>query len=90
MFNLGFLNEYFVDNILDKQDLICLHTIKWSQFMIFLVQPCLCQEEQNVIHFDVLEQIAQTIHIEKYLSAESEISPFRVSHGISADNVLSS
>ena len=29
------LNEYFVDNILDKQVLICLQRIKWFQFFIF-------------------------------------------------------
>ena len=28
MFNLRFLHKYFVDNILDKQHLICLHMIK--------------------------------------------------------------
>ena len=40
MFNLRFLNEYFEDNVLDKQNLICLHTIKWLQFIIFLAHSC--------------------------------------------------
>ena len=39
MFNIGFLNEYFKNKILDKQDIICLHTIKWFEYIIFLVQP---------------------------------------------------
>ena len=34
MFNLRFLNKYFVDNILDKQDLICLYMIKSFQFIV--------------------------------------------------------
>ena len=83
VFNWRFLNKYFVDNILDKQDLICLHTIKWFQFIIFFVQPCLPQEGQNVIHFDILKQITQIIHLEKSLSDESELSTFyeNVSNG---------
>ena len=68
VFNLRFLNEYFVHKILDKQDFICSHTIKWFQFIIFFVSPYLSQEGQNVIHFDVLEQIVQTIHLETSLS----------------------
>ena len=35
IFNLRFLNEYFADNILDKQDLIYLLIIKWFQFIKF-------------------------------------------------------
>ena len=34
--NLRFINEYSVDNILDKRDLICLHTIKESKFKVNL------------------------------------------------------
>ena len=34
-FNLSFLREYFVDKIFDLQHFICLHTIKWFQFIIF-------------------------------------------------------
>ena len=56
--------------------LVCFHTIKWFQLIIFLVQPYLSQEGQNVIHIDVLEQVAQTIHLEKSLSDESESSTF--------------
>ena len=33
IYNRRFLIEYFVDNILDKQNLICLNTIKWFQFI---------------------------------------------------------
>ena len=36
IFNQRFLNEYFVDNVLDKQDLICLQRMKWFQFIIFV------------------------------------------------------
>ena len=57
-----FQNEYFVYNVLNKQDLICLQMIKSFQFIIFLVQPCLSQEGQNVFHFDILKQIGETIH----------------------------
>ena len=35
IYNLRFLNEYFADNDLDKQDLICLHTINRFLFIIF-------------------------------------------------------
>ena len=35
--NLRFLNEYFLDNILDTVDLICLDSIKLFQFIIFFV-----------------------------------------------------
>ena len=72
IYNQSFLSEYFVDNIFDKQDFIYLHTIKWFQFTIFLVQPCLSQERQNVIHFDIVEHISQTSHLEKSLSDESD------------------
>ena len=51
-----------------------MHTIKWFQFLKFLVQPSLSQEGQNVIHFDVLEQVTQTIHLKKSLSDKSQIS----------------
>ena len=43
---------------------------------IFLVQPCLSQEGQNIIHFDIVTQIAQMIHLEKLLSDESKFSTF--------------
>ena len=76
MLNQIFLNEYFVDNVLDQQDLISLHKTKRFQFLIFLVQSSLSQEGQNVFHFDVLEQIAQTIPLEKMLSDEIEIATF--------------
>ena len=56
-FDLRFQNKYLVDKISDKQDFICLHTINRFQFIIFLVQPCLSQEELNVIYLNVLEQI---------------------------------
>ena len=29
IYNLRFLKENFADNVLDKQELFCLHTIKW-------------------------------------------------------------
>ena len=29
-----FLNEYFVGSILNKEELICLHTVEW--FQVFL------------------------------------------------------
>ena len=35
VFNQRFQNEYFIYNILDKQDIICLQRIKWFQFIIF-------------------------------------------------------
>ena len=41
-----------------------------------MVQPCLPQEGQNVIYFDVLEQIDKTIHFEKLLSDDNESSTF--------------
>ena len=41
-----------------------------------LVQACLSQERQNVIHVYVLKQVAQTIYIEKLLSDKSESSTF--------------
>ena len=56
-FKLRFLNEYLVGKIFDKQDFICLQTINRFQFVIFLVQYCLSQKGQNLIHFDNLEQI---------------------------------
>ena len=34
MMNLRFLNEHFVDDILDKQEFICLHMI--LPFLVFL------------------------------------------------------
>ena len=40
------------------------------------VQPCLSQEGQNVIYFDVFEHISWTIHFEKLLSDDSESSAF--------------
>ena len=76
MFNQRFSSECFIDNVLDNLDLICLHRIKGFQFIIFLVQPCLSQEGQNVIHFDIVEQTPQTIHLEKSLSDGSEGSIF--------------
>ena len=48
---------------------------KWDS-SYSLVQACLSQEGQNVIHVDVLEQIVQTIHPEKSLSDENESSTF--------------
>ena len=39
----------FVDTILDKQNLMCLHTVKWFQFIICLVEPCLSQEGQSIM-----------------------------------------
>ena len=39
-----------------------------------LVQPCLSQERQNVIYVDILEQITQTIYLEKSFSDESKSS----------------
>ena len=36
----------------------------------------LSQEGQNVYHFDIVEQISQTIHLEKSLSDERENSTF--------------
>ena len=45
-----------------------------------MVLPCLSlslsQEGQNVFHFNVFEQIAQSIQLKKSLSDESEISTF--------------
>ena len=35
IYNLRFLIENFADNILHKKGLICLHTIKWFQFVWF-------------------------------------------------------
>ena len=35
IYNLRFLNEYPVDKILEKQDLIRLYTINWFQFIIY-------------------------------------------------------
>ena len=75
-FNLRFLDEYFVGKIFDKQDFVYLHTIEWFQLIMFLVQPCLSQERQNIIHFDVVEQIFQTVYLENSLSDESESSTF--------------
>ena len=75
VFNQTLLSEYFVDNVLDKQDFICLQRIIWFQFIIFFAQSCLSQEGLN-IYFDVLKHIDQTIHLEKSLSYESESSTF--------------
>ena len=47
IYNLRFLNENFVDNILDKLNLICLHKIKWFQSIIFLVQPCISKKKSR-------------------------------------------
>ena len=55
--SLRFVNEYLVGKIFDQQDFICLHMVNRFPSVIFLVQPCLSQEGQNVIYFDVLEQI---------------------------------
>ena len=33
--NILFLNGYFVDNILNKPELICLHKIKWFQVLLY-------------------------------------------------------
>ena len=33
--NLIFVNEYFVDNILNKPKLICLLTFKWFQVLLY-------------------------------------------------------
>ena len=44
--------ECFIDNILDKRGLICLHTIKWFQFIVFFGTN-LSQKGQKVIHVDV-------------------------------------
>ena len=41
-----------------------------------MVQLCLSQEGQNVIYFDVLEQIGKVIYFEKSLSDNSESSAF--------------
>ena len=41
-----------------------------------LVQPCLFQEGQNVIHFDVVKQIVQTIHFENLSSDERKSFTF--------------
>ena len=35
MLVLLFVNEYFVDNILNKPELICFHTIKWFLVMLY-------------------------------------------------------
>ena len=32
--DIWFVNEYFVGNILNKTDLICLHTVKWFQVLV--------------------------------------------------------
>ena len=42
----------------------------------FLVQLCLSQEGQNVIYFDVLEQIGSIIYFEKSISYNSKSSAF--------------
>ena len=42
----------------------------------FLVQLCLSQEGQNVIYYDVPEQISQTIYFEKWLFDKSKNSAF--------------
>ena len=58
MFGLRFLNEFLVGKIFDQQDFICLHMVNQFQFIIFFgTILSLYQEEQNVIYFDVLEQI---------------------------------
>ena len=41
-----------------------------------MVQSCLSQEGQNVLHFYVLKQITQIIHLKKSLSDESKSSTF--------------
>ena len=68
-FSQRFLNEYFVDNVLDKQDRKCLHRIKWFQFIIFLVQSCLSQDWHNV---SILTFPKRSLHLEKLLSNKSE------------------
>ena len=35
MLNLWFVNEYFVDDILNNPELICLHKIKWFRVLLF-------------------------------------------------------
>ena len=58
-FNQRFRNEYLVGKIFYKQDFIFFFFFTWlSSFnsSYFFVQPCLSQEGQNVIYFDVFEQ----------------------------------
>ena len=75
MLNLRFLKEYLVDKILDKQEVICLHTNGFNSSHS-LVQPYFSQKGQNVTPVDVLRQFTQTIYFEKLLSDESETSTF--------------
>ena len=49
--------------------------LKWY-LSYSLVQHCLSQERHNVIHVDILKQVAKTIYIEKSLSDERESSTF--------------
>ena len=76
MLNLRFLNEYFVVNISNKQELKTFTRLNGFNSSYSLVQPSVSQEGQNVIHVDVLEQLAQIIYVEKSFSYETESSTF--------------
>ena len=76
IFNLGFLKEYFADNVLNEQDLICLHTLKWFQFIISFGTTLFLSRRTEYHYFDIIKQIAQMIHLEKSLSDESKIFTF--------------
>ena len=70
---LRFLNEYFAENVLDKQDLICLHTIRWFHFIIFLYNSGSCN---NIIILTFSKRSLKRFTLKKSLSCESENSIF--------------
>ena len=75
VFNQSFLNEYFVDNVLDKQDLICLQSIKWFQVIIFFGTTLSLSRKTSSI-LTLSNRSVKLLTLKKALSDESKSSTF--------------